>query len=252
MDEKLKEEIKAAVASIFSEKEEADMRKKTEDALQRSAETIQELTASLEAKNEELDQKNEKIVEADEKAQTLQAELEAAKQEVKDVTDKLTAASVELEKIKKDIAAEKRMVELKEAKIADLNEASQLEKVREMTDEEFASYKAERIALREAVVAEIKAAMEKDQATEVETKAKAEAEAAAAKAEAEAKAKAEAAAAGSEENTSEDDKGTPPANITPGHAVSAALNMEIIPSKDVINKYAELGKALAETMTKSK
>ena len=251
MDEKLREEIKAAVASIFSEKEEADMRKKTEDALQRSAETIQELTASLEAKNEELDQKNEKIVEADEKAQTLQAELEAAKQEVKDVTDKLTAATVELEKIRKDIAAEKRMAELKEAKIADLNEVSQLEKVREMTDEEVASYKAERIALREAVVAEIKAAMDKDQATEAEAKAKADAEAAA-KAEAEAKAQAAAAAAGNEENASEDDKGTPPANIDPGHAVSAALNMEIIPSKDVMNKYAELGKALAETMTKSK
>ncbi len=255
MDEKLREEIKAAVTSIFSEKEEADMRKKTENALQKSAESILELTASLEAKNEELEQKDDKLSDADEKTQTLQDELEAAKQEVTDVTEKLTAAETDLEEIKRDVAAEKRMAELRTAKVADSEEASQLGKIREMSDEDFESYKTERVALREAVIAEIEAAKINDESSETDEEAEAAAAAAAeaqAAEEAAAAAAAEADAAASEgkEETSEGD--TPLANIDPGQAVSAALNMEIIPSKDVMTKYAELGKAMAEDMTKSK
>ncbi len=246
MEDKLKDEIKAAVTSIFSEKEEADMRKKTENALQKSAETIQELTVSLESKNEELEQKDEKLAEAEENTQTLQTELEAAKQEVVDVTEKLTASEKSLEEINKDIAAEKRMTELKTAKVSDSEEGSQLERVREMTDEEFDSYKNERVTLRESVVAEIEAARVKEESSETDDEAAA---AAAAAAEAASDAASEEEGEASEEELEE---GTLPANIDPGQAVSAALNMEIIPSKDVMTKYAELGKAMAENMNKSK
>ena len=71
MDEKtkkeLKNEIESIVAVIFSEKEEADVRKKTEMALQESAEKIQELTTCLEERNEEISTFNEKSAETDEK-----------------------------------------------------------------------------------------------------------------------------------------------------------------------------------------
>ena len=236
MDEKLREEVQAAVTAIFSEKEEANMRKKTEDALQKSAETIQDLTASQEAKNEELTLKNEKISEMEEKAQSLDAELEAVKQEVESVNEKLVESEKALEEMKKDRAAEKRIVELSEAKVSDSDEASQLEKVREMSDEEFESYKNERISLREAVIAEIKTLKDKEETiteTEEETAE-------------------EETAEEENEETSEEEIDTLPANIDPGQVVSAALNMEVIPSKDVMKKYAELGRAMADNMTKQK
>ena len=44
--------------------------------------------------------------------------------------------------------------------------------------------------------------------------------------------------------------GTPPANIDPGNAIAAALNMEFAPSADMVDKYAKLGKAMAESMKK--
>jgi hypothetical protein len=55
MDEmKLKKDIEAHVAAIFSEKEEAEMRKQTEQALQKAATTIEDLTNALEERNAEL------------------------------------------------------------------------------------------------------------------------------------------------------------------------------------------------------
>ena len=51
MNEELKKDVEAAVASIFSQKEEAEQRAETEKALNKSAETITSLTEALEGKN---------------------------------------------------------------------------------------------------------------------------------------------------------------------------------------------------------
>jgi len=250
MDEKLREEIQAAVAAIFSEKEEADIRKRTEDALQRSAETIQELTASLETKNDELEKAEEKTTETEERAQGLAAELEAAKQEVVSVKTKLAETEKALEEMKRDIAAEKRIAELKEAKVADADVASQTTKIREMSDEDFTAYKTERVALRAAILAELEAARKAaEEVKEPEVKADEKAE----DKKVDEKKPDEAAAAPEKEVSEEKEEDiTPPAKIDPGHAVSAALNMEIIPSEGLKSKYAELGKAMAESLTKRK
>lgn len=250
MDEKLKTELKSeiesVVTSIFSEKEEADIRRKTESALQESAEKVQDLTTCLEERNEEISTLTETVTEREEKIQNLESELEAAKKEVEESNDKLTGAENALEEMKKDRAAELRMTELVEAKVVDSDKEAQLVKVREMADEEFATYRDERIALRQAVIDELAAAREEegsDEGAEGSPKEGSE--------EGADEGSDEGSEDGSEEGSGEgSEEGLEPANIDPGQAVAAALNMEIIPTADMITKYSELGKAMAVRMTK--
>ena len=253
MDEKLKielkNEIESIVATIFSEKEDADIRKKTEEALQESAEKIQELTICLEERNEEITTLNEKAAENEEKIQGFGSELEAAKKETDEANEKLTEAETALEEIKKDRATELRMTELVEAKVVDSDKVAQLAKVREMSDDEFATYRDERTALRQAVIDELAAASTEEE-TDKEAAEKEAAEKEAAEKEAAEKEAAEKKAA--EEKGSEEDEDIPPAHIDPGQAVAAALNMEIIPTEDMVSKYAKLGKEMAARMIKKK
>jgi len=244
--EKLYEDIKSVVAQIFSEKEEADKVKQTEEALQKSAATIEELTAALEASNDEVAELQEKLTASDAKIVELQTGLEAAQEELTTANQKISEAEAALEEIKKDRAAEIRMSELDTAGVSRRDRESQSAKVREMSDEEFAAYKNELVSIREAIVAELKAA-----------KTKAEEDAAKAAAEAKNKddettSEEEAAEKEtSEEVASEEETITPPANVDPGSAISAAMNLEVIPSKDLMTRYAELGSAMAEAMKKS-
>jgi len=240
MDEKLVNEIKAMVDSFFSEKEEAEVRRKTEEALQKSAETIGELTAALEEKNGESEEVATKIEELEAKVAELTSELEAAQTEKASAEEKLTEAESTIEEMKKDKAAEERLAQLEEAGVSSGKEA-QLAKIREMDDEEFAAYKEERIELRNAVIAELETS-QSEEASEEENEEEASEESE------------EASEEENEEEASEegDEVDTTPAKVDPGQTVSAALNFETRPSKDVMSKYAELGKAMAENMTGKK
>lgn len=249
MDEKLKKDIEAHVAAIFSEKEEAEMRKQTEKALQKAAATIEDLTNSLEDKNAELEELEVKISEGDTKVSGLETELEAARNETESTKEQLTARETELEEIKKDRAADVRMAELEEAGVAQRNEeakASQVAKVRDMSDEDFAAYRDELISIRQSVLDELKAAADTKDGT-VEEKEEAEEKEEVGEKEENAEEKEEA---DEKEDSSEEGEETPPANIDLGKAVFAALNMDYRPNADVMEKYAELGKAMAEELTK--
>jgi len=239
MDEKLYEDIKSVVARIFSEKEESEKVAQTEEALREAADTIAELTDTLEKRNEELSSSEEKIKEAEEQNLTAETELEAARKEAEDLKKKLEEVEASLESVKKDRLAETRMAEIAEAGITASDVESQSAKVREMSDEEFAAYTKELISIREAVVAELK--KNKEDEAHIKTE-----EEIAAEEEAKAKAKEEAAKA----SANKGDENTPPAKIDASKAVSASLNLETHPSKDMMAKYAELGKALAEQMKK--
>lgn len=241
MDEKLYEDIKSVVARIFSEKEESEKVAQTEEALREAADTIAELTDTLEKRNEELSSGEEKIKEIEEQNLMAESELEAARKEAEDLKKKLEETEASLEEIKKDRLAEIRMTEISEAGITASDAESQSAKVRDMSDEEFTAYKQELVSIREAVVAELKKNEDNKATEKTEEEIAAEEEA-----KAKAKAEEEAAAAARE---AED---TPPANIDPNKAVSAALNLETRPSKDMVAKYAELGKALAEQMKNKK
>lgn len=245
MDDKLRKDVEAVVAKIFSEKEEAEIRKQTEEALSKSATTIDELTTELETKNTEVEEFEAKLSESEEKANNLQTELEAAQREVDEAKKKLEEAESVIEEMKKDKAAELRMAELAEAGVVS-DEEAQASKVRDMSDEEFTSYKEELVSLRAAIIAQL----EKDKNSEPAPVESAEEEVEEEKADdeqEEAEEETEEEAEQQEEDASEEDE-TPPANVDPGQAISAALNMEIFPSDDVKKKYRDLGKAMASLM----
>jgi chromosome segregation ATPase len=241
MEDKFKKDVEVLIKAIFSEKEEAAMKQKTEEALQTSANTIDELATALEEKSADLLVKEETVATLTKTVDDLKSELEAAKLETSTVADKLAGVEAELEKMHKDKATEIRMSELEVAGIVRKDKEGQAAKVREMSDEEFASYRDELVSIREAVLAEMEAA-------------KKEADEKAAVAAAEAKVKEEAAtkaAAAADSSSNQAIGDTPPANIDPTKAVSAALNMEMAPSDDVKNKYNKLGQAMADMFKKS-
>lgn len=238
MDEKLKMELKheveSVVAAIFSEKEEADIRKKTESALQESAEKLQEITTCLEERNEEVSSLTTKITESEGRIQSLESELEAAKKETEEANSKISEAEAALEDIKKDREAELRIAELSEAKVIGTDKEAQLVKVREMSNDEFAAYRDERIALRKAVIDELALASSVENTVVEDTVVVEET--------------ASDTTVEIEEETEDDD--VSPANVDPGQAIAAALNMEVRPTSDMVNKYRELGKSMAALMTK--
>jgi chromosome segregation ATPase len=239
---KLAKDVEAMVTKIFAEKEDADVRKKTEEALSRSAKTIEDLTTSVETKDEEMAELATKVAEGEDSVKELTTKLEAAESEVKSFTEKLATSEKALEDMKKDKLADERITELEAASVANDADA-QREQVKEMSDDEFASYKKDRISLRQSVLDQIKetekAEKEKADKAEADEKAKADADT-----DSEGEEKAGDGEDGDEKET------TQPANVDPGTAVSAALNMEVIAPKDVVAKYAELGQSMADAMTK--
>lgn len=257
-DKDLKTQVVKIVDGLLSDKEEAEIRKRTEIALKESADTITNLTTALEEKNTEVSEFESKLADKETVIQTLKLELEAARKELEVSNTNLTESKNELEKFMKDRAAEKRMAELIDAGVARSDKENQMNKVRDLSDEDFASYKEELVSLREAVKAELEKAR-----LEAEGNAKAEAEAIAKAAEekvakdAAEKAATEKAAADKEAadkiagQTADTDVIVQPAQITPGQAIMASLNVELVP-KTVSAKYAELGQAMADKWKKNK
>lgn len=242
MDDKLKKDVEAIVAEIFSQNEEAKKIEKTEDALNKSAKTISDLTTSLEDKNTKEEEMSSALSDLEESIKNLKTELEAAQSEVEQSNDKLAETENKIEEMKKDKAAEVRMDELVSAGVALSDKETQTVKVREMDDETFASYKDELMSLRKAVETELKKAVEEAETSE-ETPAKEEIPAKEeTSTEEEIPAEEETS---TEEETNEE---TPPANVDPKLAVAAALNLEIQPSDSVISKYQKMGKAMADNM----
>jgi len=268
MDEKFKKDIEAHVASIFSEKEEAEMRRKTEDALQKAAVTIEDLTNSLEEKTTEADELESKFSENTDKISTIESELEAAKEEIETIKTQLSDKESEIEEMKKDITADVRMVGLEEAGVIHKNEeakTNQIAKVREMSDDEFTAYKDELISVRQAVMDELAIAATEG-ASEGETEEVSEKKEELEEGETGSDKETDTETEDTNENTSEDEsvegneEGSSgdnadvsiAANIDHGKAVFAALNIDYRPiGQEMAIKYAELGKAMAESMTKS-
>ncbi len=249
MEDKLKNDVEAVVAKIFSEKEEADIRKQTEKALSTAAVTIEDLTVTLETKNSEVLELTEQLSEAKEKATNLESDLEAVKEEMEEAKKRSTELEGTLEEIEKDRATELRITELEEAGVISDKEA-QMSKVREMSDEDFASYKDELVAVRAAIIAELSKSEEKEKKEESETEEKEETEEAETeeKEEADTEEKEETEEAEKEEDAEE--KETPPANIDKNQAVEAALNLELAAADDIKNKYQKLGTAMADLLIK--
>lgn len=245
MSDKLQEDVKKIVDDIFKTEEEAKMRKQAQDALEKSANTINELNDSLEAKDVELVSTKEQIAKLEETVaglelkieeltktkEDLEAEKAAFDTEKEELAKKVADAETALDNIKKDQLAATRFTELESAGVASKNKETQIAKVREMSDEEFAAYKEELVSIKESIMADIersaatKAADGVDSATVADDNAvKADADV--------------------------DGVGDDAPVFTPSQAAMAALNLEARPSDDMMQKYAALGQAMAESYKK--
>lgn len=232
MDDTLKKDIELIVTKIFSEKEETAQKQATQDALRDSANIIEELKKSFETKEAEaaakinsltteVTTKDAEIAELNKKLEVVTKESTELAASVELVKKELVVANEALDNIKKDRATEIRVAELVEAKVVTSDKVTeQASKVRNMTDEEFASYKQDRIQLREAIVKEL-ATNSTDALTQSTTPASASVT-------------------------------TPPAQIAPGHAIASAMNFETVPSDDLVTKYAKLGEAMAANFKSEK
>lgn len=234
MSDQMKKEIEAVVNDIFKSKEEAEMRKSAEEALKNSAATITQLTESLEAKEKELskveeelsllkesvnglEENNKTLASAKEEFDKAKADFEVIKMELEKRAE--TAESV-IAEIKKEQLVKARMEELSAAGVSPTDDA-QLNKIKEMSDEEFASFKTERESLRKSILAELAAveAKKKEDATKTDDGVSPEVAAAKSK----------------------------PA-VDPGQAVAAMLNFDVRPDQTMIDKYKALGTAMAESI----
>ena len=238
MSDNLKNEVKEAVKIIFQETEEAEMKKQTQKALEKSANTINELNESLEAKDEELVVSKEQIVELESAVagfDTTIKGMEKAKEEADSDKETWEAEKAELVKkaedaeealdgMKKDQLATIRLSELTTEGVASKDEKTQVAKIRDMSDEEYAIYKDELVSVKEAIIAEL-------DSKKVETDGK--------------------GAADGSDDTEEIEDAAVETKLSPGGAAMAALNMEM-PNDDVMKKYSELGEAMAEKSTESR
>lgn len=249
MDDKLKKDVEAVVAKIFSEKEETEIRRQTEEALSKAAATIEDLTVSLEAKNSEVSELTEQLSEAKEKATNLETDLEAVKEEIAEAKKHSAELESTLEEIEKDKATALRITELEEAGVISDKEA-QSSKVREMTDEEFASYKDELAAVRAAIIAELSKSDETEEKEEADTEEKEEADTEEKEEKEEADTEEKEETEEADEKDADEEEETPPANIDKNQAVEAALNLELAAADDIKNKYQKLGTAMADLLIK--
>ena len=257
MSDKLVQDVKAIVDEIFKQQEEATMRKETEEALTQSAEKINELTASLEAKDAEvaelmasIEELEKTIAELSDKVNELNEEKASFESEKEELIKRAEEAEKELESIKKDQLAKARFEELEAEKVAastDDAKDAQLAKLREMTDEEFAAYKQERIELRDQLLAQLeqnKVDNDTDTASDgsdtvddnIQT---------------------DTADVDTSDADFDDDKD---ADITDDmdtasydsmRAVASLLNLNAVPNDDMLSKYKKLGEALAQRLNKN-
>lgn len=249
MSDQLIADVKGIVDDIFKTKEESEMKRETEKALQASADMIEKLNQSLEAKDVKLGEKEAEVLTLNESISDFEAEItelkdektafetekETFETEKADIVKRAEKAEGKIEEMEKDKLAEVRLDELKEAGVAATNEKAiedQTSKIREMAVEDFTSYKDELVAIRKAIIAELDAKNDPPANDNEEGNGEENGE------------------ENSEEN--DDDAANADLSIDPAKAAFAALNMELVPGKDVVAKYAELGSQMASDIAERK
>jgi hypothetical protein len=159
MNEFNKEEFNAAVQAEvdrqLSSREEAEARREAEEALNEAKETFETLKASLEAKDAKIAEYEETLANLDTSEPTAAevaanekiVELEKA---VEELTERSKVAEAALDTIAREETAAGRMAELTEAGVSLDEEAAEAQyaKIRDMSDEDFQSYKSELVALK--------------------------------------------------------------------------------------------------------
>jgi hypothetical protein len=154
-----KEEFNAAVQAeverILSSKEEAQARAEAETALKEAKETFETLKASLEAKDAKIKEYEEALAVLDNSEPTdaevaTNEKIVALEAELADWKHKAEVTQAALDTLAREETAAGRMSALEEDGVALDDEAAEVQyaKIRDMSDEAFASYKSELVALK--------------------------------------------------------------------------------------------------------
>ena len=215
----LKKDIESMVAEIFSEKEDVAKKRLTEEALEKSAKVVTELTDSVVEKDSMITDLETKIsdvkgilTENSEAIEAEKAKVVELEKQLEEATTKLSASELQVIEMEKDMAADVRIVELKDSKVNSTDQPTQFKKVREMSDDEFASYKKELIDLRKSITEEL--------------------------------ASGENSGVSDDSTNSDGSTVTPDMDIDSKNSEQAALNLEA-DTNDVVSDYTDLGKAMA-------
>ncbi len=149
--------VQAEVERILSSREEAQARIEAEAALKEAKETFETLRASLEAKDAKLTEYEEALAALDNDSETPTNAEVAANERIVELETKLEewkhsaeVAQAALDTLAREETAASRMAELAESGVSLDDEAAEAQyaKVREMSDEGFASYQSELVALK--------------------------------------------------------------------------------------------------------
>jgi len=146
--------VLAKVEEQLSSREEAEARREAEEALVEAQETFETLRASIEAKDAKLREYEEALANLD--VDPSAAEVAAngriveLENELEKATHRAEVAEAALTTLAREETAASRMSELEEEGLSLEEDAAEAQyaKVREMTDEEFDSYKSELSALK--------------------------------------------------------------------------------------------------------
>jgi len=153
------EEFSAAVQEkvneVLSSKEEAQARQEAEEALAEAKSTFEKLRAALEAKDAKIAEYEEALANIDnynpsEGEVTANERVVELEELVENYKHRAEVAEAALDTLAREETAASRMSELEEAGVAleDEEAERQYAKVRDLSDEDFESYKSELIALR--------------------------------------------------------------------------------------------------------
>lgn len=147
--------VKAKVEEALSSKEDDVARQEAEQALREAKDTFETLKAALEARDAKIKEYEEALsnlenvdpTSAEVFANEKIVELETA---LAEANTRVTVAEAALDTIAREETAAGRMAELEESDVSLDEEAAEVQyaKVRDMSDEEFQSYKSELVALK--------------------------------------------------------------------------------------------------------
>jgi chromosome segregation ATPase len=251
-DKQLRDTVKVIIDSIFSEKEEADRQKMTEEAITKSTSTINDLTQALAEQKDAfaaLETKHNEFVETvatqettiltleeskqavEEELATIKTELETAKAEhatfvatTEESLSELATLKSEMAEIESAKVAEDRFVALEEAGISYKDKEKQVAKIKDMTEEAFESYKEELLAIKEALMDSTAAVVPTEPVEPVVEPV---------------------------EGASDTPK-VALANVAKKTAATITHNTELSTADDIVAKYQKLGQAMAAAIKKDR
>jgi len=157
------------VDKILSEKEQAGVEVEIEEALKTAKLAVENLSKQLiEAKEKQSDdaatieELESKLSDMEAESASVKDELKTAKNELDKATETASNVSNELTGLKKDMKLKDRLSELAELEVIRKGDAlkAQTESVRNMSEEEYASYKVDLVAFRDEVMEAAKALYE--------------------------------------------------------------------------------------------